>query len=46
LRDASRAREALRAVLQWPFERILVAHGTLVERDAADVFRSAFARYL
>jgi hypothetical protein len=46
LRDRTRVRETLRAVMQWPFERIVVAHGAVVERDAADVFVSAFAKYV
>jgi hypothetical protein len=46
LRDADRAREALRAILRWPFERIAVAHGEIVERDARAAFETAFAGYL
>jgi hypothetical protein len=46
LRDEVRAREALRAVVQWPFERIVMAHGAIVERDARQVFASAFGHYL
>jgi hypothetical protein len=46
LRDADRARERLRAILRWPFERIVVAHGEIVERDARAQFGSAFAKYL
>jgi hypothetical protein len=46
LRDADRVREALRAILRWPFERIVVAHGEIVERGARAAFESVFARYL
>jgi hypothetical protein len=46
LRDRAGARAALRAASRWPFERILVAHGAIVERDARETFESAFARYL
>jgi hypothetical protein len=46
LRDEVRAREALRAVVQWPFERIVMAHGAIVEREARQVFASAFGQYL
>ncbi len=35
--DAARAR--LDEIAAWPFERILMAHGTLVETDAHAVFR-------
>jgi hypothetical protein len=33
-------------VLAWDFERILMCHGEIVERDARKVFRTAFSRYL
>lgn len=46
LRDRPRVRETLRQVMQWPFTRIVVAHGAVVERNAADVFVSAFAKYV
>ena len=46
LRSADGARETLRTILRWPFERIVVAHGEIVERDARPVFESAFASYL
>lgn len=46
LRDRAGARQALRAVQRWPFERIVPAHGAIVERDARAAFDAAFARYL
>lgn len=46
LRDRPRVRATLRAVMRWPFERIVVAHGAVVEHRAADVFVSAFAQYV
>lgn len=46
LRDEPRVRQTLRTVVQWPFERIVMAHGAIVERKADEVFGSAFARYL
>lgn len=46
LREREGAREALRAAARWPFERIVVAHGAVVERDARRVFESGFAGYL
>lgn len=36
----------LKRVLAWPFERILVAHGSIVDRDARRVFERGFAAYL
>jgi hypothetical protein len=38
--------ETLQRVLTWPFERILVAHGDIVQTDARSRFERAFARYL
>ncbi|NNL67977.1 MAG: hypothetical protein HKP30_17140 [Myxococcales bacterium] len=46
LADPSLVRPALRAVLDWPFERIAVSHGDVVEEDAPAVFRDAFAEWL
>jgi hypothetical protein len=46
LRDRPRVRATLRAVMQWPFDRIVVAHGAVVEHRAADVFVAAFAKYV
>jgi hypothetical protein len=46
LRSRQRAGEALRRVLDWPFERIHVAHGELVQADARARFQRAFAKYL
>ena len=39
---AAVAREAER-VASWSFERIVLAHGPLIDRDARDVWRDAFA---
>jgi hypothetical protein len=40
------ARTALRSVLRWPFERIHVAHGEVVQTEARARFERAFSRYL
>lgn len=39
-RDAARA--ALERVLAWDFERVVIAHGDLIERDAKAVLRHAW----
>lgn len=36
------AREALLRILAWPAEKVLMAHGMPVERDAAAFLRRAF----
>jgi hypothetical protein len=46
LNDRRAAGAALRRVLDWPFERILVAHGEIVQNEARARFERAFARYL
>ena len=46
LQDRTNARELLRTVAQWPFERIVVAHGDLVDSNAREAFETAFSAYL
>jgi hypothetical protein len=46
LHDRAVAAPFLERLLAWPFERVLVAHGEPLERDAAAVFRRAFEAYL
>jgi hypothetical protein len=46
LRDAAAAKIFLERILEWPFERTLVAHGEPIETDARERFRAAFASYL
>lgn len=46
LKDRSVSKPALRRVLDWPFERILVAHGDVVQTEARARFQRAFASYL
>jgi len=43
LRDADLVRAFLARVLAWDFDRIVVAHGDVVERDGKRVLRDAFA---
>ena len=44
--DCDESRRALRKVLDWPFEAIVVAHGEAIEADARAKFTNAFAPYL
>lgn len=50
LRSMVDDREALRAsinrILDWNFERIIMSHGHIVEKDGKKMLRNAFARYL
>jgi hypothetical protein len=46
LKSSPQTAQVLRRVLAWPFERIVVAHGEIVQTDAHARFERAFARYL
>ena len=41
--DSATLATSLEPMQRWRFERIVIAHGRLVERDAREVFRDAFA---
>lgn len=43
LRNRSALRQSLQNLLNWPFERIVLAHGRIVEVDAHARFEAAFA---
>lgn len=45
LSDAEVARAFVARVLAWDFDRIIVSHGNVVERDGHATFRDAFARW-
>ena len=45
-RDRAAARASLERILEWDFERIVISHGDLVERDAKSVARRAWRRVL
>lgn len=45
-RDRAAAAAALEKVLAWEFERIVIAHGGLIEHDAKAVARQAWRRHL
>jgi hypothetical protein len=46
LSDAAKSREYLRPLLEWPFERIIVAHGSPLVSNARIEFRRTYAPYL
>lgn len=46
LRDRQAARPYLQRIAAWEFQRIIVAHGEVVESDGNALFRRAFADYL
>lgn len=42
-RDLETARACFERILAWDFDRVILAHGGLLERDARAIFRSAYA---
>ncbi|WP_224240774.1 DUF4336 domain-containing protein [Hyalangium gracile] len=42
-RDRKAARRTVDTILQWDIQRVIVAHGNVVEHDAARAFREAYA---
>ncbi|HEY2517233.1 MAG TPA: hypothetical protein VGI39_40450 [Polyangiaceae bacterium] len=45
-KDRGAARESLERILAWDFDRIVISHGDLVDRDAKGVARRAWRRLL
>lgn len=41
-RNRSAARGALERILTWDFERVVIAHGDLIDRDPKEVARRAW----
>ncbi len=42
-KDKAAAKRSLERILEWDFERIVIAHGDLIEADAKEVARQAWA---
>lgn len=42
-RDRKAARRSLRKILEWDFQRIVLAHGPVIDRDARAAFEDAFS---
>ncbi len=45
-KDKPAARESLERILEWDFDRIIIAHGDLIEKDARHVARTAWRSVL
>lgn len=43
VRDREAFRRALTRILAWPFERVVLAHGTVIERGGRDALATAYA---
>lgn len=44
--DRDAARQSLETILTWDFERIILAHGDLIENDAKSIAREAWRKPL
>jgi hypothetical protein len=42
-RDRQATRTSFERILSWDFDRVILAHGALIERDAHDIFERAYA---
>jgi hypothetical protein len=42
-RDRAAARRTVDTILQWDFQRVILAHGQIVEQEGAQAFRQAYA---
>lgn len=42
-RDRAAARRTVDTILQWDIQRVILAHGNIVEHDGAQAFREAYA---
>jgi hypothetical protein len=45
-KDKAAARKSLEKILAWDFERIVISHGDLIEKDARQVARTAWQQVL
>ena len=45
-KDKAAAKKSLERILEWDFERIVIAHGDLIEADAKAVARRAWQKPL
>jgi glyoxylase-like metal-dependent hydrolase (beta-lactamase superfamily II) len=43
IRDRRQARESLERILAWDFDRIVVAHGDVLERGGRQALRDGYA---
>ncbi|MEO1334257.1 MAG: DUF4336 domain-containing protein [Myxococcota bacterium] len=45
VKDKARMRDDLTSIAQWPIQRLLMAHGDIVESDAARIVRQSFVPF-
>ncbi|MEL7225087.1 MAG: DUF4336 domain-containing protein [Cyanobacteria bacterium J06576_12] len=45
-KDRQQLKASVEKVLLWDFDRVIVAHGSVIERGGKELFRSGYARFL
>jgi len=45
-KDKSEARDCMKVMLEWEFDKVIIAHGNNIEQDAKEVVRKAWNRIL
>jgi hypothetical protein len=45
-KDVASVRRAVQRVLQWDFQRVIMAHGTIVEVEAKQRFQEGYEWFL
>ena len=45
VKDKAAARKSAEQILQWPIERIIVAHNSIIEQNAKILLEQAFKRF-
>jgi hypothetical protein len=43
VRDSTAARESLERILEWDFDRVIVAHGDVVESGGKEMLRDGYS---
>jgi hypothetical protein len=43
MKDRAAARASIERILEWDFDRIVISHGEVTERDGKRQFQQAFA---
>jgi hypothetical protein len=43
IKDKRAMRESIDRILEWDFDRVIMAHGQVVERDGRDLLRAGYS---
>ncbi len=44
--DKVKVQNSIQQILTWDFERIIMAHGSIIERDAKPLFKAGYEWFL